>query len=110
MFPKEQRITKNKEFEKIFKTGKSSYSDCLGLKILKNDLKYSRAVVLVSKKVSKRAHIRNLIKRRLREIVKSYYNHIPASDIIVIALPASANKNFSELQTSFAAAFKKIRL
>ncbi len=70
MLPKENRLTKNKDFEEIFKKGKGFRENFLFLKILKNKLKVSRFGFVVSNKISKKATVRNKIKRRLREITK----------------------------------------
>lgn len=109
MFPKYQRITKNKEFELIFKTGKSSYANYLGLKSLNNNLPYFRAAVLVSKKVSKRANKRNLLKRKLREIIKSYSDILKGKDLVVLVMPAANGKSYQELLTDFTQAISKLK-
>ncbi len=88
MLAKKQRLTKKKEFEKITQPGKAHYSAILMLKILKNDLAYSRFGIIVSNKVSKKASQRNLIKRRIREIIRLNLNRIKSGyDIVIIVSP-----------------------
>lgn len=70
MLPKVNSLKKKKDFEKVFKEGQSFKESFLYLKIKKNNLKSSRFGFVVSKKISKKATIRNKIKRRLREITR----------------------------------------
>ncbi|MFH1841249.1 MAG: ribonuclease P protein component [Candidatus Nealsonbacteria bacterium] len=70
MLPKENRLKKKKDFEKIFKKGKGFKESFLFLKILKNNLKISRFGFVVSGKVSKKATVRNKTKRKLRETIR----------------------------------------
>lgn len=76
MLPKENRLKKKKDFEKVFKKGKAFKEDFLVLKIIKNNLKISRFGFVVSKNFSKKTVLRNTIKRRLRETVRTKLNRI----------------------------------
>lgn len=111
MFKKENRLTKNKEFDNVWKKGKSSFDKILGVKALKNDLKIPRFGILVSIKVSKRAVDRNKIKRRIREIVKKHFKELKSGfDIVIIALPSSLNEDFVSFKKSIENNFKKLNL
>jgi ribonuclease P protein component len=111
MFKKQFRLTRDKEFEKVFKKGKSSYDKSLGIKIVKNELDYNRFGVIVSTKISKKAVDRNKIKRRLREILKNIYDNIHLGyDVVVIALPLSKEKSFQELEKSVFFSLKRLNL
>ena len=70
MLRKENRVTKKKDIERIFKKGKGFKEDFLILKTVKNNLNNSRFCFIVSKKISKKAVIRNKVKRILREAIK----------------------------------------
>ena len=70
MLAREARLKKNKDFEQIFKKGKSVKGDFLLLKIVKNKLNKNRFAAIVSQKVSKKAIIRNKIRRRIAEIIR----------------------------------------
>jgi len=65
----ENRLTKSKDFEKVFKEGETFHSDFLVVNVLKEE-KGKRFGFIVSKKVSLKATVRNKIKRRLREQVR----------------------------------------
>lgn len=78
----------------VFKKGKSDKSGFLAVKALKNNLPQSRFGFVVGKRVSKKATIRNKIKRRLRASIRGEETKKPA-DFIIIALPGAEKADFS---------------
>lgn len=111
MFKKENRLTKQKEFDNVFQNGISSFDKTIGIKTTPNNLKINRFGVIVSSKVSKKAVERNKIKRRLREVIKKYQQDIKSGfDVVVVALPSSKNKEFSSLVNSCYNHFQKLKL
>lgn len=102
MLPKVNRLKKNKDFERVFKKGRLLKEDFLILKTIPNDLKNSRFGFIVSQKVSKKAVLRNKIKRWLRVAVLSQLKkgdkiQKPA-DIVIIVKPGTDIKNFQEIE------------
>lgn len=111
MLPKKNRLKKKKDFERIFKKGKGLNGDFLFLKIAKNNLKESRFGFVVSKKVSKKAVVRNKVKRRLREAVKLKLPGVKAGiDGVLITRPGIESKTFAELKETVSELFKKAKL
>jgi ribonuclease P protein component len=110
MFAQKNRIKNKKEFEKIFKKGKGFDSDFLFLKVINNSLEYSRFAVVVSKKVSNKAVIRNKVKRRLREILKKRLLDKKGLDIVLIAKPGIEQKDFKELENKADIILKRAKL
>jgi len=111
MLSKENRLKKKKDFEKLFKEGKSFREKFLVLKVNKNNLNNNRFGFIVSKKVSKKAVVRNKIKRQLREIVrKEIKNYQKGFDIAVIVLPSIALKDFKEINQVLRSTLKKIKI
>lgn len=112
MLKKRYRLTKDKDFERVFKQGSSAYVSSLGLKMAANSLGGPRFAILVSKKVSKKAVARNKIKRQIRNILREEY--VPEinknCDIVVICLPTIINKTFEEIQAELKIAFHKLKL
>lgn len=99
MLPEQNRLKKKKDFERVFKEGKGYKENFLYLKIAKNDLPASRFGFVVGKKYSGKAVLRNKIKRRLREIVKTNLPSIkPGLDGVMIVLPGLLIDNFWELE------------
>ncbi|MDD4333323.1 MAG: ribonuclease P protein component [Patescibacteria group bacterium] len=111
MFKKDNRLTKDKEFDNVFKTGRSSYDKNIGIKAVINNLGGSRIGILISTKVSKKAVERNKIRRRIREILKLRLNKIKKNcDLVLIVLPAAKEKTYQELEESIDFNLKRLRL
>ena len=111
MLPKKNRLKNKKDFERIFKQGKSFKEDFLFLKIRKNNLKESRFGFIVSLKVSKKAVLRNKVKRRLREIIKERLPEIKSGiDGVLIAQRNIEEKDFSEIKEVINKLFKKAKI
>jgi len=111
MFKKENRLTKTKEFENVWKKGRSSFDKITGVKIVKNKLNVNRFGVIVSTKVSKKAVERNKIKRRIRETLKELLIEIIGDfDITIVALPLSKEKDKSELEKSIKSNLERLRV
>ena len=100
MLPKENRLKKKKDFEKVIKQGRGVAGDFLSLKFLFTGAETSRVGFVVSKKVSAKAVVRNKIKRRLREAVKIYLPKLTTShDMIFFSKHkiAEQDKDFQEI-------------
>lgn len=111
MFKKINRLTKDKDFDNVFKKGRSSYNKILGIKTLVNNLTYCRFGILVSTKISKKAVERNKIKRRVRDIITKQTDNLKLGyDIIIIALPEIINKEYCDIKKSILYNFKKVNL
>jgi ribonuclease P protein component len=111
MLPKENRLTHRKDFDNTFKDGAGSFSNTLGIKFIKNNLKESRFGIVVSNKISKKAVTRNKIKRQIREIIHKNINEIKKGlDIMIICRPEIDKKDFSEIEKTLIQLFKKINL
>lgn len=103
MLPKINRIRKKKEFELIFKKGQKPSQDFksnfLTFKTVKNNLGLPRFGFVVSKKISKKATIRNKIRRRLRVAVEEQLKNVKKStDNVFIALPGIEKKDLFEIK------------
>jgi ribonuclease P protein component len=105
MLPKINRIKKKKDFEIIFKNSKIFKTNLFIFRIAKNNLKLNRFGFVVSLKVSKKATVRNKIRRRLTEAIKIEIKNMPleaqvkiGTDLVIIALPGIEKREFSEIK------------
>ena len=111
MLPKINRLKKKKDLEKVFKKGKGVKEGLLILKTVKNNLNNSRFGFVVSRKVSKKASLRNKVKRRLRDLVKERLKKIKrGKDNLLIALPGLERKSFKEIEETINKLFKKAKI
>lgn len=85
LLPKKFRLCKNRDFRNTYKSGKSVVNQYLVLYFRRNNLNRLRVGFSISKKIGK-ANQRNLLKRRLREIIRGFLPTIkPGFDLIFIA-------------------------
>lgn len=110
MLPRPNRIKKNTEIERVFKRGKKFKEDFLILIATGNNLNQARFGFIVSQKISKKAVLRNKLKRRLREIVRSKLKEFKKGrDVIVMAVPGLETKDFWEIKNTINKLFKKAK-
>jgi len=97
MLPRIHRLSADKDFSRLFSKGRVWNGRGLGIKAVKNGLSVSRIGFVVSTKVSKRAVVRNKIKRRMREVVRK---HLPGlfrgADIAFIARNEAVTMEFAD--------------
>ena len=111
MLPKANCLKRKKDFEQVFKKGEGFVEDFLFLKFVLNNLKKSRFGIVVSQKISKKATIRNKIKRRIRAIVSKVLPKIKEGvDLVLVAVPGLENKDFWEIEETINKLFKKAKL
>ena len=94
MLAAQNRLRKTKDIELIFQKGKKAFSQFFLVRYLPNQKPYSRFAVVVSNKVSKRAVQRNLLKRRVREILRASLSQLPVGlDLVVLVSPKIINSS-----------------
>lgn len=99
MLSLKNRLKKKKEFETVFRRGRSLKEDFLVLRLVKNNLPQSRFGFIVGTKISKKATLRNKLRRRLRELIRTKIEKIKKGyDIILIAQTGLENRDFWELE------------
>ena len=117
-----------RDFEEIFRRGKSFRGQGVVLKIVQRRpasspqaarrarqtaelLAGSRFGIIVSKKVSLKAVTRNRIRRLIREVIKEERAKIsPGLDAVFIVLPGFGAKNLAETKNILAPLFHNIRV
>lgn len=81
------------------------------MKVRENHLPHSRFGVVVGIKVHKRAVKRNLVKRRIREILRTHLLEIkPGYDVMVMTQPKSVMTEYAELEAQVLSCLKKLGL
>ncbi len=95
MLPKENRLKKRKEFNSVFREGKSVSNRFLEIKIKEMEGKKIGFVAPIKR--FKKATDRNYVKRKLRESFRDLLDEIPENTgIIVIAKKAIKGKSVKE--------------
>lgn len=110
MLPRVKKIHLNKDFERVFKTGRSVYGRFLGVKIIKNDLDYSRFGLILGLKIDKSAVNRHQLKRLVFTAIESKAKKLPFfADCVIIALPLIKTAKLAEVEVDVENIFSKIR-
>lgn len=111
MLPRKNRLKKKKDFERIFKEGKGAREDFLFLKLVKNNFGFNRFAFVVGKNVSKKAIIRNRLKRRISETVRLKLKSLkPGIDGVFIALPGLEKKDFWQIGKTIEKIFTRAKI
>src|SRR5207244_1471313 len=97
-FPREKRLRKRSEFATVYSRGRSWNHPLLALRVLPNQQPLTRFGFAVGKKVGG-AVVRNLVKRRLREVIRQLVV-APGFDVVVIGRPPARETSYQELQTA----------
>lgn len=111
MLSKEYRLSDKKDIEWVFKKGYSCSHQYIRLKMARNRKKNPRFAFVVSNAVSKRAVIRNKIRRRMRAIIFQNLSKIKENfDVTIMASPQALHKNYKEIQQTLQELLLKSRL
>lgn len=84
MLARQHRLKSSRDISRVFRSGRFGRSELLLVKAAPNHLSYSRSVVVVSKKVDKRAVVRNRNRRRVAAELQSIWQTVrPGYDIVI---------------------------
>lgn len=110
--PKLHRIRKEKEFKNVFLKGKIFHGNFLNLKIINNNLNISRFGFVVGVKISKKAVLRNKIKRRLKECARLNLAELKRGfDVIIVVIKKDAiGQKFNIICGEIITLFKKSKI
>ncbi len=111
MLSKANRLTKEADFKLLAKKGRPFYSSLFTIKLLKSKDTDSRFGVVISSKVSKKAVVRNKIKRRITEVIRLSMPKIKSGfDVMILVKSIVAEKSYQEIKEDIEKLFKKAQL
>lgn len=104
-------LKSDRDFHRAFQKGQRFGNRHFQFYYIKNRKSTNRLGIIVSKKVSKRAVVRNKVRRRIREIYRLYAENVQDGyDFIVIAKVRCATATYAELDRSLKHLFYKTKL
>jgi ribonuclease P protein component len=103
-----QRLSKGRDFGAVYHRGRALAHPLVVLRLLPNQLPYSRYGFAVSKTVGK-AVVRNQVRRRLREGIRTLLVQ-PGWDIVVIARPKAVAADFHTLREATAGLLSRAKV
>lgn len=111
MLSRKYKLKKDNDFKRVFKQGKNYQQEFIKIKVLKNNLAYSRFGLIVGLKISKKATQRNRIKRQLEEVIRLKLKQIkPGFDTVVLVNQEIIEKNYQEIEETLINLFRKANL
>ena len=112
-FPRKCSVTKHADFIRIRKTGQAKAGRFVIISTLADPaLPSLRAAFITSKRAAKKAHDRNLIRRRLRSYLQAHAPVFsdPKRYIITIARSGAAGASNAELEADWLRQCKRLKL
>jgi ribonuclease P protein component len=100
-----QRLTQRREIAAVYRKGRPQRGELVAVRALKTGLPVSRFGFAVGGSVGN-AVVRNLVRRRLREIVASV-GVAPGWDLMLSARPGAAKASFQELRRAAREALRR---
>lgn len=108
MLAKRYRLTKDRDFDRVFKEGEYFTNEFIILKVTKNKLDISRFGFIVNSKISKKSVIRHQIRRRIQEIIRL---NLPKTktgfDVIILVKPEIIDKTYHQIEQVLIKSLKK---
>jgi len=100
MLPRIGRLRKEHDHELVRRVGRRTSDQFLTVKTLQTGKTLTRVAVVVSKRVDKRATVRNRIKRQVRGMIEGVYQKLkPGIDVVIIVNPAALNISRKDTET-----------
>ena len=95
-----ESLKKNKDFQSVYRNGKSFANKCLVMYIIPNELNKNRLGISVSKKVGNSV-VRHHLTRLIRESYRLSEEHFRRGyDIVVIARTSAKDKNYHDVESA----------
>lgn len=107
-FPRTHRLTDPKRYQEVFQNGRRARHALAGIVAAPNGLEHARLGLAVSRKVSRKAVVRNRIKRTVREYFRREHRGLYALDFVVVAYPEAARAAPTELSEALLQLSQKI--
>ncbi len=108
MLQQSRRLRKSRDIERVYRQGRFGAAGALHVKALLLPGTDTRATVVVAKKISKKAVVRNRIRRRLLEILAEHWATLRPGCAIVVTVRAEVSEiSSAELEHQLISALTK---
>ena len=95
-----ESLKKNRDFQNVYKKGKSYANHYLVMYVLKNDTERNRLGISVSKKVGN-SIVRHRVTRVIREVMRLHWGEIKSGyDIVIVARPSAKDSDYGKFESA----------
>lgn len=102
----DHRLRKNSQFNYVYKKGERVHTENFTLFVVKSRFESYKIGFSINKKLGK-ANKRNLLKRRLKEIVRIDAKVLPFANYVLLAKEGATSLSFEELKKEIVRLFGK---
>ncbi len=111
MLARKYSLAKEKDIQQVFKKGQIYFSPFFNIKILANNQQNSRFCIVVSTNISKKAVVRNKLKRQLKAIIYKKLPQIKGNyDVVILTKVSAVAITFAELEKTLTFLFQKSKI
>jgi ribonuclease P protein component len=111
MLKKTNRLSRKSDFQKLYRQGHKQVTPFFVIRYYPNYLPFTRFGIVVSSKVSKKAYQRNLLKRRITEILRERTKQIKeGQDCVLVCLKRCLEQDYQSLVVAVEQIFNKAQL
>lgn len=111
MLPRANRLNKQKDFDDVFKRGKTKQDGFLAVRAKSNQQEFSRFGFIVSSRAAKNAVTRNRLRRQMSEIIRLNLKEIKNGfDIVLTAKSSLAGMDCQEIKKTLLDLLAKLEL
>jgi ribonuclease P protein component len=111
MFPRDRRLRRRRDIARLLRQGRSVSLPSLHLRLYRTPLAQPRATVVVGSKVSKRATVRNRLKRQLRAELSAALRSVTGGlDLMLTVRPPFLAATTAQRRAALAELFRRARL
>lgn len=98
MFNRPARLRKERDIVRVYQKGRGAVNEQLGIRAISNPQNQTRTAIVVSKKVDKRAVVRNKNRRRIAGILRGQgETYLSGCDIVVTVRQDLSSLSHAEL-------------
>ena len=95
-----ESLKKNRDFQKVYRLGKSYANKYLVMYILENHTERNRIGISVSKKVGN-SIVRHRVTRVIREVMRLHWKEIKSGyDIVIVARPSAKESDYGKFESA----------
>ena len=106
--PRDRRLSRRADFDRVFQHGRHNGGKLLSVRSVSNQQPLTRFAFAIPKRVGK-AVVRNRVRRRLREILRTM-SLVEGFDVVISVRPEASTAPFAALKTELTMLMKRGRL